>query len=164
MSSKNFIGGGFPGIRECVREQTNITKESREKREFSIRKIIPINQILTKRKPQTTNNLKLSEEFNVKNNTKYEHISSNLSDINNNFSINDLHLINSNVARLNNTSNNTKSNDSIKVKKSKRGSKTNSKSKPKSKPKTKPKRGSKTNSKSKSKSKSKRGSKTNSTN
>ena len=45
-----FIGGGFPGIKECIDEKNIITKESREKREFSVRKIIPINQILAKNK------------------------------------------------------------------------------------------------------------------
>ena len=70
MNNKKFIGGGFPGIRECIDELTNITKESREKRGFSVRKIIPISQILAKsKKPietqskQNFNNL--TEDFNI---------------------------------------------------------------------------------------------------
>ena len=49
MSNKKFIGGGFPGIKECINEKNVLTKEIMEKREFSTRKLIPISQILAKR-------------------------------------------------------------------------------------------------------------------
>jgi hypothetical protein len=70
MSNIKFIGGGFPGIKPCIEETNNITKESREKREFSVRKIIPISQILANTKKsidvqskQNFNNL--TEDFNI---------------------------------------------------------------------------------------------------
>ena len=52
---KKFIGGGFPGIRECIDEKNILTKENIEKREFEVRKILSINQIL-KPKTNITNN------------------------------------------------------------------------------------------------------------
>ncbi len=107
MSNKKFIGGGFPGIRECIDEINNITKESREKREFSVRKIIPINLILAKHKPQTVNNFNLSEEFNIKNDIKYTQSSDQLSNkiSNTNFSNYDLNLINGPVTKLSESEN-----------------------------------------------------------
>jgi len=70
MSKKNFIGGGFPGIRECIDEKNIITKESIEKREFSVRKIISINNIL-KNKPTNRDN---SEYLNIKEALEYDSI------------------------------------------------------------------------------------------
>ena len=70
MSKKNFIGGGFPGIRECIDEKNTITKESIEKREFSVRKIISINNIL-KNKPINKTN---SEYLNIKEPIEYDSI------------------------------------------------------------------------------------------
>jgi hypothetical protein len=40
MSNKKFIGGGFPGIKECINEKNVLTKEIIEKREFSTRKLM----------------------------------------------------------------------------------------------------------------------------
>ncbi len=76
MTNKKFIGGGFPGIRECIDEKNIMTKESREKREFSVRKIIPINLILLKNTPadkakQNQNQTNLSEEFEIHNAVQY---------------------------------------------------------------------------------------------
>lgn len=67
MSIKKFIGGGFPGIRLCIDEKDIISKESREKREFSVRKIISINQLLSK---NTKNND--TEYLNIKENINYD--------------------------------------------------------------------------------------------
>lgn len=76
MNTKKFIGGGFPGIKLCIDEKDIISKESREKREFSVRKIIPINQLLSKNiKNNDTENL------NVKENVKYD-TSEHIYDIN----------------------------------------------------------------------------------
>ncbi len=61
MVGKTFIGGGFPGIKDCVDHKTILTKESTEKREFSARKIISINQILTNRQINKND----SEKFNL---------------------------------------------------------------------------------------------------
>jgi hypothetical protein len=96
MTNKKFIGGGFPGIRECIDEKNDMTKESIQKREFSVRNLIPINMILTKSKSQINTNFKLSEEFNVKDNIKYNTISEefNKNYTNNKFSSNDLLMIN----------------------------------------------------------------------
>lgn len=44
-----YLGGGFPGIKLCIDEKNLINPESIKKKEFSVRKIIPINQILTKK-------------------------------------------------------------------------------------------------------------------
>jgi hypothetical protein len=57
---KKFIGGGFPGIRECIDEKNILTKENIEKREFEVRKILSINQIL---KPKTNITNNSSEEL-----------------------------------------------------------------------------------------------------
>jgi len=97
MTKKTFIGGGFPGIRECNDENENekITKESREKREFSVRKIIPINHILSRSK----SNYKIisseseSENLNIISSIQYNNIDTILHDItdmkvNNNLDIN----------------------------------------------------------------------------
>jgi len=71
MSKKNFIGGGFPGIKENIDEKNIITKESTEKREFSVKKIISINNILkTKNKNQTKN----SEFLNIKEAIQYDSV------------------------------------------------------------------------------------------
>jgi hypothetical protein len=152
MSNKKFIGGGFPGIRECIDEQNNMTKESREKREFSVRKIIPITQILNKCKNQPTTKFNLSEEFNVKSDVKYDNASEELTEYNK-FSNNHLKLINGPVSRLSETSEYINSDDDVKSK-SKRGS--NAKSKRGSNAKSK--RGSNAKSKRGSNAKSKRGS------
>ena len=95
MTKKNVIGGGFPAIRECIDENETITKESREKREFSVRKIIPINHILSRSK----SNYKIisseseSENLNKIDSIQYSNINSILHDItnmevNNNLDIN----------------------------------------------------------------------------
>ena len=68
MTNNKFIGGGFPGIRECIEEINIITKESREKREFSPNNIISITDILSKFKPKRTINKNISnisETFEV---------------------------------------------------------------------------------------------------
>lgn len=63
MTEKLFIGGGFPGIKNCITEKTILTKESREKQEFSPGNIISINQILSnKNKNRIINS---SEKFNL---------------------------------------------------------------------------------------------------
>jgi hypothetical protein len=72
MSNKNFIGGGFPGIRECTNEPNNITQESVEKREFSIKKIISINNIL--KKTLNTNQTNNTEYLNIKDAVQYDSI------------------------------------------------------------------------------------------
>jgi hypothetical protein len=85
MTNKKFIGGGFPGIKECINEKNILTKESREKREFSVRKLIPINQILTKQNKNNNiydelitnikyNDHSTSEELNIIDNIKYNSI------------------------------------------------------------------------------------------
>jgi len=79
MSNKKFIGGGFPGIKECIDEKNVLTKESREKREFSVRKLIPINQILSKQ----TKNLNQFDELFMYNQKNYEQLSEDLSIIEN---------------------------------------------------------------------------------
>jgi hypothetical protein len=73
MSKKNFIGGGFPGIRECIDEKNVLTKESIEKREFSIKKIISINNILKNKNTNTNMNNNL-EYLNVKDAIQYNSI------------------------------------------------------------------------------------------
>ena len=72
MSNKNFIGGGFPGIKECINETNNITKESVEKREFSIKKIVSISNIL--KKTPNTNQTNNSEYLNIKDAIQYDSI------------------------------------------------------------------------------------------
>jgi len=72
MSNKKLIGGGFPGIRYCIDEKNIITKESRERREFSVRKIIPISKLLA-RSPRTSNpneNIKSILSFPQESNTQ----------------------------------------------------------------------------------------------
>ena len=129
-----------------------MTKESREKREFSVRKIIPITQILNKCKNQPTTKFNLSEEFNVKSDVKYDNASEELTEYNK-FSNNHLKLINGPVSRLSDTSEYINSDDDVKTKaKPKRGSKTKSKRGSK----TKSKRGSNAKPKRESKTKSKR--------
>jgi hypothetical protein len=54
MSSSKFIGGGFPAIKEC-NNKIQINKENLKKREFSIKKILPLNQILIKKKLNNSN-------------------------------------------------------------------------------------------------------------
>lgn len=71
MSKKKFIGGGFPGIRECIDEKDNITQESIEKREFSVKKIISINNILKNKNINQTNSL---EYLNIKDAIQYDSI------------------------------------------------------------------------------------------
>ena len=71
MSKKNFIGGGFPGIKECIDEKNNITKESIEKREFSVKKIISINNILKTKNVNQTNSL---EYLNIKDAIQYDSV------------------------------------------------------------------------------------------
>jgi len=88
MSKKNFIGGGFPGIRECIDEKNIITKESIEKREFSVRKIISINNIL---KNKSTNIIDNPEYLNIKEAIQYDSVENFLHNpqiINSNFDIN----------------------------------------------------------------------------
>lgn len=67
MSTKKFIGGGFPGIRPCIDSKDVITKESREKREFSVRKIVSIGQLLAKK----TNKID-TEELSIKDHINYD--------------------------------------------------------------------------------------------
>lgn len=66
MTDTKFIGGGFPGIKLCVDEEAQITKESREKREFSVRQIIPLSQLLTKTKQKSS-----GEKFDIHDNVIY---------------------------------------------------------------------------------------------
>ena len=73
MNNKKFIGGGFPAIKECIDEKTIITKESREKREFSIRKLLPITQILSKNKTIDSNNSNyINSSFDIVDSIQYE--------------------------------------------------------------------------------------------
>lgn len=81
MSEKKFISGGFPGIRYCIDEKNIITKESREKREFAVRKIIPISQILTNRISDNVTNL--TESLNFKDSINYENTEEHFMNINN---------------------------------------------------------------------------------
>lgn len=92
--NKKYIGGGFPGIKECISEENIITKESKEKREFSVRKIVSIDQILKQKRPVPTsinyNNLdsksksnaynNLSESFDVQDDVIYNSISNFMHD------------------------------------------------------------------------------------
>ena len=105
MSNKKFIGYGFPGIKECINEKNILTKQSTEKREFSVRKLIPISQILLKQTKNIqsdtlkTYNMSESEELNVVNNIQYNPIENFLhnsfGNVNVNKSVNiDLNLIN----------------------------------------------------------------------
>jgi hypothetical protein len=71
MSNKKFIGGGFPGIKECINEKNVLTKEIMEKREFSTRKLIPISQILAKRNKQS-----FSDEITIHSEEKKQYNSS----------------------------------------------------------------------------------------
>jgi hypothetical protein len=70
MTSKKFIGGGFPGIKECIKLNNEITKESIVKREFSIgRKSISISNILKTKRINT----EIQPKLNV-HNTFYDSI------------------------------------------------------------------------------------------
>ena len=92
MTEKKFIGSGFPGIKECIDEKNIMSKESREKREFAVRKIIPINQILTKHHAK---GILDSEEFNIKDNIEYSVQSDDIDNgLNSKFTSSDLELIN----------------------------------------------------------------------
>jgi hypothetical protein len=71
MSKKNFIGGGFPGIKECIDKKELLTKESIEKREFSVRKIISISNILKNKRINTINN---TENLNIKESIQYDSV------------------------------------------------------------------------------------------
>jgi hypothetical protein len=86
MSNKKFIGGGFPGIKECINEKNVLTKEIMEKREFSTRKLIPISQILAKRNKQT-----FSDELTIHSEEIYNSSSDELNIINDNTKPNFLH-------------------------------------------------------------------------
>ena len=116
MIKKNFIGGGFPGIRECNDANETITKESREKREFSVRKIIPINHILSRSK----NNYKIisseseSENINKIDSIQYNNIETILHDITNMTVNNDLDInkINGPLKRKSSKRGNQKKNSS----------------------------------------------------
>ena len=76
--SKSLIGGGFPGIKECVNQKNELTKESITKREFSVgKKAISISNILKTKgmniyiKPEKLNikqSLNGSEEVYILNN------------------------------------------------------------------------------------------------
>jgi hypothetical protein len=72
MNNKKFIGGGFPGIKPCIDEKTMMTKESREKREFSVRKLVSVSQLLTKSRQIKGND---SELLSVQDNITYDTIS-----------------------------------------------------------------------------------------
>jgi len=121
--SKKFIGGGFPGIKDCINEKNILTKESKEKREFSVRKLIPINKILATRHKnlydeilnqhqnkhqdkQQINELSLSDDINFIDSIKYNSISNLLHDQNTeNIKINkkfDINLINAPIIRHSN--------------------------------------------------------------
>ena len=94
MTNNSFIGGGFPGIRECIDEINIITKESREKREFVPNNIISITDILSKFKPKRViakDFSNISETFEVANKINYESNNLPTSKINKSF---DLNLIN----------------------------------------------------------------------
>jgi hypothetical protein len=123
MSDKKFIGSGFPGIRECFDEKNVMTKESREKREFSVRNIIPINQILSKRQ---TKGISYSEEFNVRDNVEYSAHSDSLNynDMINQtkFTLNDLELINAPIKKVKKQKGSEKQNKKGSEKQNKKGS------------------------------------------
>jgi hypothetical protein len=96
MTNNKFIGGGFPGIRECIDEINIITKESREKREFAPNNIISITDILSKFKPKRVipkDFSNISETFDIANKIIYDPVEklSNNSNIDKSF---DLNLIN----------------------------------------------------------------------
>ena len=74
MTTAKFIGGGFPGIKECINEKI-IMSNSREKREFSVRKLIPINQILLQNKNADIKHTNSTEKLNVKEHFIYDNIS-----------------------------------------------------------------------------------------
>jgi hypothetical protein len=98
MDKKKFIGGGFPSIKECIDEKDIMSNESREKREFSVRKIIPITQILSRN--QTFNNFDQSEDFNVV--SDFNYLKSDSESLNNNsnqMSSFDLDLINAPITK-----------------------------------------------------------------
>jgi len=95
MSKKNFIGGGFPNIRECIDEKNVITKESIEKREFSVKKIMSISNILKTKRPTSTNQTNNSEYLNIKESIQYDSVENFLHNpqINSKFDI-DINMIN----------------------------------------------------------------------
>ena len=70
--SKTFIGGGFPGIKECINEKNEITKDSIIKREFSIgKKVISISNIL---KTKGMNVYIKPDKLNIKQTLNYDSI------------------------------------------------------------------------------------------
>jgi hypothetical protein len=80
MSDKQnkFIGGGFPNIKECNETKEIINKESKKKREFSLKNLLPISQILINKKQPALlqdnlqKNIVLTETFNVIDDIVYE--------------------------------------------------------------------------------------------
>lgn len=70
MSDKKFIGGGFPGLRDC--DIKKISKESREKREFSVKDIISLSDLMKQNKPLK----KIDEVLEIRDNIKYNDIDS----------------------------------------------------------------------------------------
>jgi len=70
MSNYKFIGGGFPGIKECSTNKIKESKESKEKREFSVNNIIPLSEFMKLNKPLN----KIEEDLEIKNNIKYNDI------------------------------------------------------------------------------------------
>lgn len=125
MSNKKFIGYGFPGIKECINEKNILTKQSTEKREFSVRKLIPISQILVKQTKNTQNtNLKTydvseSDDLNIVNNIQYNPIENFLHNSFGNVNVNksvdiDLKLINAPIHLANKRSTKRSSNRSTK--------------------------------------------------
>jgi hypothetical protein len=52
-----FIGGGFPGIKECINETNIITKESKIKKEFSLDNIVSINKLISRKKTNRSNTI-----------------------------------------------------------------------------------------------------------
>jgi hypothetical protein len=70
--SKSLIGGGFPGIKECVNQKNELTKESITKREFSVgKKAISISNIL---KTKGMNIYIKPEKLNIKQSLNYNSI------------------------------------------------------------------------------------------
>jgi len=70
MLSSKFIGGGFPAIKEC-NNKTTINKENLKKREFSIKKILPLNKILAKKKFNNSNYI-TSDSINYIDSIEYD--------------------------------------------------------------------------------------------
>ena len=97
MTSAKFIGGGFPGIKECIKLNNEITKESIVKREFSIgRKSISISNILKTKRINT----EIQPKLNVHNTFNYDSVENLLHNPTNELKINRIYAKNQKNKKL----------------------------------------------------------------